>query len=686
MRALLSFIVLLMPGFAQACDACQRTQPRPGQRVIEYDLHIAAQTVAPAGKAVRGLTINGTLPGPVLRFREGDFARIRVHNDLTDEETSTHWHGLLLPHVQDGVPHVSTPVIQPGAVHTFGFELRHSGTYWYHSHTQLQEQSGVYGGIVVEPREADPVKTDRDAVLILSDWTNTSPKEVMRMLMRGSDYFGLMRNNAQSIAGAWQRGNLRDYFQREWDRMMPMDVSDVGYHAFLINGQRTTQITGRPGERVRVRIVNASAATYFHASASNGPLTIIAADGPAVEPIKLGSFLIAIAETYDLLITIPASGQHELRFTTQDGSGSVTASLGQGAAHTASTPPRPNLYVMDEMLNLALEEQEGDPRASLRLPRPGSPYRLLRSRRDTTLPASAPRRKITLHLTGDMNRYVWSFDGKTISQQPYVMLKHGEIIELELINDTMMHHPIHLHGHFFRLLLGQGARSPLKHTVDVPPMSKRTLEFEANESHDWMFHCHILYHMMSGMARVFRYEDDVPPEAHGTSLGEHAHDMTYVWGAAAVMSHMSEGMITWMNPKNDLMLNWELGWHDMDHPRYEIDALYQRYFDMNLQAFAGYRFTNDEHATDRALAGINYRLPLMAWANASLDSEGDARITVSKRFQLTPRLAAWGEVFYDTGTQWEWTAGADYTVLRQVSIMAQYHSEHGLGAGVLIRF
>jgi FtsP/CotA-like multicopper oxidase with cupredoxin domain len=636
---------------------------------------------------VRGLTINGGIPGPTLRFREGDFARIRVHNHLKKEDTSTHWHGLLLPNREDGVPHVTTPPIRPGTTHTFQFELKHGGTYWYHSHTHLQEQSGVYGGIVVEPRDGEPVAADREQVLLLSDWTDTDPREVMRMLMRGSDYFGLMRRNAQSILGAWRKGNLGDYFRREWDRMMPMDVSDVGYHAFLVNGRREARIEGRPGERVRLRLINASAATYYHVTSSSGPLTIVAADGPAVEPVAVPQFLMAIAETYDLLLTIPASGTHELRFTTQDGAGHVSAFFGEGEPQSAPVPPRPNLYQMDEMLTLALEEMEDDPMASLKLPRPGSPYRLLRAPCDTTLPAALPRRKLSLHLTGDMNRYVWSFDGRTIAQQPYVLIRKGEIIELELVNDTMMHHPIHLHGHFFRLLTGQEERAPLKHTVDVPPMSRRTIEFEANEELDWMFHCHILYHMMSGMARVFRYEA-APSEttatnaastsphgmsapvaftetnrpaglsSHTAGLGEHAHDMAYIWGAATFMSHMTEGTLTWMNPKNDVLASWEVGWHRVDDPEYEVDLLYQRYFNMNFQAFAGVRFTNDDEADHRGVFGMNYRLPLMVWLNASVDTDADVRVSLAKRFQLTSRLGLWADAFYDTGTQWEWSVGA----------------------------
>lgn len=698
MKQLLVFLLLWFPLSAFACESCPTPKPAPGQHVVEYDLFISEQTVSPAGQAVRGFTINGGIPGPTLRFREGDFARIRVHNNLKTEETSTHWHGLLLPNEQDGVPHVTTPPILPGQTHTFGFSLKHSGTYWYHSHTHLQEQNGVFGSIVVTPKGGEWVKADREQVLVFSDWTNTDPMEVMRMLTRGSDYFGLMRGNTQSLVGAWRGGHLKDYFQREWDRMPPMDISDVGYHGFLVNGQRQTRIEGRPGERVRLRLINASASTYYYLQSSAGPMTIVAADGPPVEPVKVERFLMAIAETYDVIITIPKQGQYELRATPQDGSGYVSAYFGTGQAHPASEPPKPDLYQMGEMLTLALEEQEDDVRASLKLPRPGSPYRVLRAVKNTGLPRNLPRRKISLHLTGDMTRYIWSFDGKTVAQEPYVRIKRGEIIELELVNDTMMHHPIHLHGHFFRLLMGQGERSPLKHTVDVPPMSRRTVEFEANEAKDWMFHCHILYHMMSGMARVFRYEDE--PEApkqksltaaghvghHSDGLGEHKHDMRYFWGGASVQSHMSEGLLTLMNPQNDLLVGWEAGWQGVGKTEMEVDALYQRYLHRNFQVFAGGRFTNDSDARNRAIAGFTYRLPLMVSANVSLDSEGAARMTLGKRFQVTPRLGAWGRVEYDTNTRWEWTGATDYTLTRNTSLIAQYHSQFGFGAGLLFRF
>ena len=652
--------------------------------LVEYDLTIAEQKLSPAGKPVRALTINGTLPGPTLRFREGDTARIRVHNHLKHEDTSTHWHGLLLPNEQDGVPHVTTPPILPGQTHTFEFKLRHAGTYWYHSHTHLQEQIGVYGSIVVEPRDGEPVKADREHVVVLSDWTNENPDEVLRTLARGSDYYGLKKGNAQSIFGAWKQGALRDYFDREWTKMPPMDVSDVAYDAFLINGQRTSHLKAKPGERIRLRVINAGAATYFYLKWAAGPMTIVAADGPSVEPVKVERLFMAIAETYDLIVTVPPRGAWEFRATAQDGSGHASLFIGDGPEHAADDPPKPNVYTMDEMLDSALAEQEDDPRAPLLLPRPGPPYRILRATQSTTLPKHLPVREVTMHLTGDMSRYVWSFDGKTVAEDAIVKLKRGEVFRLELVNDTMMHHPIHLHGHFFRVLNGQGSHAPLKHTVDIPPMGRRTIEFEANETKDWMFHCHILYHMMSGMARIFSYED--PHAHHEPHLGEHSHDLWHFFGAASLQSHMSDGLLTLMNAKNDLLLDWEVGWENVEDAEYEVDAVYQRYFNADFQAFLGARLTNEDDAENRAIIGFNYRLPLLVWANVSVDSEGDARFSLAKEFQLTSRLSVFGRVEYDTNTEWEWTAGAEYTLNKPVSLILQHHSEYGFGAGLSVRF
>ena len=242
-------------------------------RLVEYDLTVAEQSWSPGDgiKPVRALTLNGGIPGPTLRFREGDTARIRVHNGLRNEETSIHWHGLLVPNLQDGVPYVSTPPIQAGTTRTFEFPLKQSGTYWYHSHTGLQEQRGVYGSIVIEPKGGEPAKADRDHVVVLSDWTRENPNEVMRTLMRGSDWYALRKGSMQSVTGALKAGALGDFWDRERSRMPAMDVSDVAYDAFLASGRKSIALPGKPGEKVRLRFINAGTATYFYLQSATGP-------------------------------------------------------------------------------------------------------------------------------------------------------------------------------------------------------------------------------------------------------------------------------------------------------------------------------------------------------------------------------------------------------------------------------
>jgi FtsP/CotA-like multicopper oxidase with cupredoxin domain len=274
-------------------------------RLVEYDLEITRQKWSPGAplKAVSALTINGGIPGPTLRFQEGDTARIRVHNRLASEETSIHWHGIVLPVEQDGVPHVTTPPILPGGSHTFEFKLLHSGTYWYHSHTGLQEQEGVYGSIVVDPAGGEPVKADRDHVVVLSDWTLERGDEVMRSLRRGTEWYELKKGSIQSLTGAAKAGALSDFFSREKSRMPAMDISDVAYDAFLANGRKAIHLPGKPGDKVRLRFINAAASTYFYLQSATGPLRIVAADGPPVKPIHVRRLLVGMAETYDIIVT-----------------------------------------------------------------------------------------------------------------------------------------------------------------------------------------------------------------------------------------------------------------------------------------------------------------------------------------------------------------------------------------------
>lgn len=667
-------------------------------KLVEYDLAVAEEKMAPAGKTIKVLAINGAIPGPILRFKEGDVAKIRVHNQLKKETTSVHWHGLLVPNREDGVPYLTTPPIHPGQTYTYEFPLIHSGTYWYHSHTGLQEQRGIYGSIVVEPKDGEPVHADREHVLVVSDWTNENPDEVMRTLMRGSDYYSIRKGNAQSISGAIRAGALREYIDREKSRMPAMDISDVAYDAFLINGKRRVTLDGKRGETIRLRVINAAASTYFHLQSATGPMTIVASDGPAVKPVKVNRLFIGVAETYDVLVTVPETGSWEFRATAQDGSGYTSAFLGQGNEHAALEVPKPDMYRMDETLLAGIMDSQksggltDDEALAAEIPRPLSPYRRLQSPASTAFHRPTNEvRTIPMRLTGDMERYIWSINGKTLKEDMTILVKRDEILRLELINDTMMHHPMHLHGHFFRVLEGQDANAPLKHTVDVPPMGRRTIEFLANEQGDWFFHCHILYHMEGGMGRVFSYAEQ--GRDHKPTFGSANLDPYWFMLDGSIQTHMLMGMVTLMNSRNNFNLLWDVGIeHDTQggahehHFDYEVDATYSRYFNQNLSVFGGFRFTNDEGAEHRGIAGLTYRLPYLLQSEIAIDSRGDIRLRLGKIFQITDRLSVFGEGEYDTRSDFEWRTGLEYWLTKRFSLISEYHSEHGIGGGIAFRF
>jgi hypothetical protein len=294
-----------------------------------------------------------------------------------------------------------------------------------------------------------------------------------------------------------------------------------------------------------------------------------------------------------------------------------------------------------------------------------------------------PSRTVTLRLTGDMERYVWHFNGRTLHEEPVIPVRRGEIIRMELINDSMMHHPIHLHGHFFRVINGQGDRAPLKHTIDVPPMGKRVVEFEANEEKDWMLHCHVLYHMMAGMTRIVSYEEQ--GHGHHPDLSGEHHGMNW-WAEGSLQSHFADGWLTVADDRRNYTVDWRVGWQKTAETEYDTGVTYSRYFDPNLSLFAGMRFTNEHDVRNRAIAGVDYRLPLLIESALWIDSEGDVRASAAKRLQLTSRDAVFVGVEYDTGTQWEWSAGFEHLLTKRFSLVAQYHSEFGSGGGILWRF
>ncbi|MEN8264254.1 MAG: multicopper oxidase domain-containing protein [Nitrospirota bacterium] len=653
--------------------------------VVTYELNINYKEVNITGKAVKAMVINGQLPGPTLEFTEGDFARIKVTNNM-DVETSVHWHGLLLPNLQDGVPYVTTPPIMPGSTFTYEFPVTHSGTYWYHSHTGLQEQRGVFGSIVIKP-EIPSVKADIDHVVVISDWTDENPDEILRTLKSGSEYYSLKKGSIQSLEGAIKADALPNVLKRSWMRMPPMDISDIAYERFLVNGKPSASLDAKPGQTVRLRIINAAASTYFYLQFAGGHMKAISADGVDVQPVKMDRFLIAIAETYDVIITVPENGAYELRATAQDGSGHTSLHIGRGNQVAAPDVPQPNLYKMHgnghggpggKMKGMGHES------GKMKMPmnkRPMPPYDNLKSPSSTALKKDLPIREVRLELTGDMERYVWSLNGKTLNEADLISIKKGENVRFILVNKTMMHHPMHLHGHFFRVVNKHGDYSPLKHTVDVPPLGTQVMEFYANEEKDWFFHCHLLYHMKAGMARIVHYEGtELDPQIAAIRpnlFKEH----WYLWADASILTQMTEGQIVAADTRNTLRGTWEAGWNE----DYEAVLTYERYFSRFFQAFAGGVLTDGEQ-DHRGIIGIRYLLPLMFESSLWIDTEGDVRLLIENKIQLTERLYAFGEFQYDTESDEEWMVSAGWTINKYFSVIAQYHSEYKGGIGITARY
>ena len=493
-----------------------------------FDLAIGPTPIEIAGRKAGALGINGSVPGPLLRFREGDTVRLNVRNDL-DVDTSVHWHGLLLPADMDGVPGMSFAGIRPGETFRYSFDVIQNGTYWYHSHSDLQEQSGVYGPLIIDPAGGDPVYYDREFVVLLSDWTFEDPDQVLANLKKADEYYG--RHPV---------GNLRSDWARM--RMSPTDIADVTglTYTYLLNGRDSTQNwTGvfDAGERIRLRVINGSAMTFFNIRIPGLELTVVQADGQNIEPVTVEEFQIGVAETYDVVVE-PSDRAYTLMAESMDRSGFVRGTLAPESGMVAEVPElrEPPLLTMRDMgmdhgamgdhsahhrmEPVRHEHPKGPGVAGLnemplnRLAEPGIgledlPHRALcyadlRSR-DRNSDLRAPERSLEIHLTGNMHRYMWSFDGVRFSEvEEPIYFRYGERLRLVLVNDTMMAHPIHLHGMFMELVNGNGTHNPRKHTVTVKPAERLEVDVTAYAPGLWAFHCHLLYHMKAGMMHSVR--------------------------------------------------------------------------------------------------------------------------------------------------------------------------------------
>lgn len=730
-----------------------------GKRV-EYDLYIDHLMVNYTDKEKIGMAINGGIPGPVLHFNEGDTAIIRVHNKLKNEETSIHWHGLLLPNEEDGVPYLTTAPIKAGQTHTFKFPLIQTGTYWYHSHSMLQEQSGIYGSIVIHPSEWSESASMKEHVIMLSDWTDENPHEVMRNLKRGMDYYAIKKNSVQSWGEALAKGYLKDRTKTEWMRMPAMDVSDVYYSRFFINGKSDHVFTDvKPGDSLRLRIINGSASSYQWVQYAGSKMKVVAADGIAVQPVEVDKILVAIAETYDVEIKIPDDGMaYEFRATAQDISGYASLYLGEGMKMSAPALPKPDYFaMMREMNNMgnmagmdmsnmkgmkmdgehqghdmgdikmenmglkndpsmkdipSMEQMNMD--STMTMPRDTAmgnmdmskmsmsnvamgdqgevtlTYNMLRSPAPTVLNDQLPMREIKLSLTGNMIRYVWSFDNKTLSQSDKIVIRKGENVRMILVNNTMMRHPLHLHGHFFRFLNAQGEYSPMKHTFDIGPMETVTIEFYANEEKDWFFHCHILYHMMAGMARVVSYENSPPntqvaPNDQKKVFKE--DQMLYFWGQTKIASDAVFGFANIVGNRGILSTTYRVSYKN----QYEFQPDYQHFIDKRqfLSAYIGadirntFQIIENGKRVDRKVGviGVRYLLPMFVQSELRVDHRGNVRFQLSRNdMPITRRL----RLSLVGNSDWEYNIDFDYNIAKRFYIHASYDSDYKYGAGLTV--
>jgi len=494
------------------------------------------------GQASQAIGMNGTVPAPLIRLREGQNVRLQVVNDL-DEESSIHWHGLLVPPAMDGVPGVSFPGIKPRSTFVYEFPIKQSGTYWYHSHSGLQEQLGHYGPIVIDPAGSDPVKSDREHVVVLSDHSQMSPDTIFRKLKQQAGYFNYQKQTLSGlIAGKDQP--LKDRADWAQMRMDPADVADVtgATYTYLVNGhgpQDNWTALFTPGQRVRLRVINASAMTTFNVRIPGLPLTVVQADGQHVRPMTVDEFQIGVAETYDVIVVPPDNRAYTLVGESIDRSGMARATLAPSVGMTAAVPPlraRPLATMTDMGMDMAGMEGMPGMDMSMRNPknapsvamtpgvqtispmpkdRTGEPgqglgdagHRVLTYRDlvalDRNPDVRAPSRSLDIHLTGNMEKFMWSFDGLKMSEMhaPIPFLK-DERVRVNLINDTMMEHPIHLHGLIMQLDNGNGAFSPLMHTIVVKGGERLSYLVTADNPGKWAYHCHLAYHMDTGMLRV----------------------------------------------------------------------------------------------------------------------------------------------------------------------------------------
>ncbi len=738
------------------------------QKIVHYDLYIKDTVVNFSGKAKRAIAVNGQIPMPTLTFTEGDTAEIVVHNEL-NESTSLHWHGLMLPNRYDGVPNLTQMPIKPHTTHLYRFAIIQHGTHWYHSHSGLQEQIGMYGSMILNKKPEDIAKRmEVDGLptipIILSEWTDMKPNNVHRMLHNATDWFAIKKGTTQSYSEAIRQGHFKTKVKNEWKRMTAMDVSDIYYEKFLINGKPESAWNppsggrGASGDKVRLRISNGGASTYFWLTYAGGKITVVANDGNDVEPIEVDRLIIAVSETYDVVVTIPNdSTAYEFLATSEDRTKSASIYLGNGIKQLVEPLPKLKYFEGMKMMN-GMMKMNGDlddmnmqmslnqmdmnvvmyPEITGEAPTLPVPpmageraggevkmgdeynsnklsdivtlnYAMLKSPTQTNLPVpssgASGLKELRFELSGNMNRYVWSLNNKVVSEVDKILIKKGENVKIILYNGSMMRHPMHLHGHDFRLLNGQGNFSPLKNTVDIMPMETDTIEFNANAEGDWFFHCHILYHMMAGMGRVFTYKDQAPnPEISNAKLAKRklfAEDRRFHFmGENDFATNGNDGMAMMSNTRWSIGTEWRLGYHDMHG--YETETHVGRYLGKMqwIMPFIGFDWryrklgideqeknlfgqTNSKDNRTQLSIGLEYTLPMLVKFQSEIFSDGDIRLQLMREdVPLSKRM----RFSFMVNTDKEYMAGIRYIAGKNISLSTHYDSDMGIGFGVSLNY
>lgn len=724
------------------------TQITFSQNVVRYELTMTDTIVNFSGKEKRAIAVNGQIPMPTLTFTEGDIAEIVVHNKLK-ESTSLHWHGLFLPNKEDGVPYLTQMPIEPNETFTYRFPIIQSGTHWYHSHSGLQEQIGMYGSLVLLKKKDDPtfrkgIDDLPEVPIILSEWTDIKPENVHRMLHNANDWSAIKKGTVQSYSEAIKAGHFKTKLGNEWKRMLAMDVSDVYYDKFLINGKNESQLSQfKAGEKIRLRISNGGASSYFWLNYAGGKMTVVANDGNDVEPVEVDRLIIGVSETYDVVVTIPNENTaYEFLATPEDRTKSASIYLGNGKIQLKSRMPKLKYFegmkMMNDMMNMDgsmddmgmdMSYQKMDMNTVMYPEITGNPemkmddemnhsnhsmntnqdivtlnYGMLKAPQPTTLPKDAPVRELRFELTGNMNRYVWSMDNKVLSETDKILIKKGENVRISLYNGSMMRHPMHLHGHDFRVLNGQGEYAPLKNVLDIMPMETDTIEFLANAEGDWFFHCHILYHMMAGMNRVFSYEKQaenpyLPNKKRAYKKLQLESNQFHFMAENDFATNGNDGQIMLQNTRWSFGTEWRLGYHD-GHG-YETETHIGRYIGKNqwFMPFVGfdwrYRKQNGEIEKNlfgqtntkdqRAVLslGAEYTLPMLIKLQGEIFTDGNVRFQLMREdIPISPRLR-WA---FMVNTDKEYMTGFKYIVTRNLGISTHYDSDMGIGFGAILNY